>query len=122
MSNFFEKKKLTKFFRKKIQFPIKTFYSRIRSDHNEDETGEVLNQWLYKWSKAYHHVDIEYDNTTKRRASETSQTHWSDERYLEVIRMKEEALNYGRKIWADYIFVSCNILSLIFIRLEMIDD
>lgn len=82
------------------------FHFRMRSDHNEDETIEVLNQWLYTWSNAYHHVDIEYDNTTKRRESETSQTHWSNERYLDVIRMKEEALHYGRKIWADYIFVS----------------
>lgn len=84
---------------------------RLRTDHNEDQTIEVLYQWLYKWSKAYHHVDIEYDNTTQQRQSETSPTQWSDERYLDVIRMKEEALNYGRKIWADYIFVSA-ILSV----------
>lgn len=84
----------------------KSFNFRLRSDHNEDQTIEVLYQWLYKWSDAYHHVNIEYDNTTKRRETETSQTHWPNERYLDLIRMKEEALNYGRRIWADYIFVS----------------
>lgn len=72
----------------------------------------MLNQWLYKWSNAYHNIDIEYDNTTERRPSETSRTHWSDERYFDVIRMKEEALNYGRKIWADYVFVSLNSVYL----------
>lgn len=66
----------------------------------------MLHQWIFNWSHEYHHVNIEYDNTTKRRESEASQIHWSDERYLDVIRMKEEALNYGRKIWADYVFVS----------------
>ncbi|XP_055314673.1 glycosyltransferase 25 family member [Sitodiplosis mosellana] len=88
----------------RIEYPKDRITLWIRSDHNEDETMEVLNQWLYKWSNAYHHVDIEYDNTTKLRDSEISQTHWSNERYLDVIRMKEEALNYGRKIWADYVF------------------
>lgn len=79
---------------------------RLRSDHNEDKTIEVLYQWLFKWSTAYHHVNIEHDDKTQRRDSEATATHWSDERYLDVIRMKEEALNYGRKIWADFIFVS----------------
>lgn len=78
---------------------------RLRTDHNEDKTLLILYQWLAGWSGAYHNVDIEYENNT-RRESETSQTHWSTERYLDVIRMKEEALNYGRKIWADYVFVS----------------
>lgn len=81
------------------------FDFRLRTDHNEDNTIEVLYQWLSKWSDSYHKVDIEYESTKKRRDSETSQTHWSNERYLDIIRMKEEALNYGRKIWADYIFV-----------------
>lgn len=85
---------------------IVELHYRFRSDHNEDKTIDVLNEWLQKWSNEYHHVNVEYDNTTKRRDSETSQTHWSDERYLDVIRMKEEALNYGRKIWADYVLVS----------------
>lgn len=79
---------------------------RIRTDHNEDNTREVLYQWLYTFSNQYHHVDFEYNDTAKRRPSEDSQTHWSEERYLDVIQMKEEALNYGRKIWADYVFVS----------------
>lgn len=98
-SNIFEKDHFN------FRVNTRLFYFRIRSDHNEDNTIEVLNQWLYKWSDEYHHVEVEYDNTTVRRESETSQTHWSDERYLDVIRMKEEALHYGRKIWADYVFV-----------------
>lgn len=45
-------------------------FLRIRSDHNEDQTLDVLHQWLYTFAKAYHHIDIEYDNTTQRRESE----------------------------------------------------
>lgn len=76
---------------------------------------EILHQWLYKTANLYHHVDIEYDNVTKKRDAEQSNAHWPLERYLDVIRMKEEALNYGRSIWADYIFVNIFIsVSLIF--------
>ncbi|XP_031622692.1 glycosyltransferase 25 family member [Contarinia nasturtii] len=88
----------------RIEYPKQRISLWLRSDHNEDETIEVLNAWLHKWSSEYHHVNVQYDNTTKRRDLETSQTHWPDERYLDVIRMKEEALNYGRKMWADYVF------------------
>lgn len=84
-------------------------YFRLRSDHNEDKTLDVLYQFLSTSASSYHHVDVEYDNNTLRRESETSKTHWSNERYLDVIQMKEEALNYGLKIWADYIFVSSHL-------------
>lgn len=80
------------------------FY-RFRSDHNEDNTLEVVYTWLYKWSNFYHGVNIEYEDEKTRRESEQSQTHWSDERYLDVIRLKEEGLNHARKAWADYVFV-----------------
>lgn len=81
-------------------------FCRFRSDRNEDKTLEVLYQWLAKSADLYHHVNIEYDNSTKRHKSESSQFHWSTERYLHVIELKEEALNYARNIWADYIFVN----------------
>lgn len=82
------------------------FFHRIRTDHNEDRTLDVLDQWLRTSANAYHYINIDYDNATERRESEMSKMHWSDERYMDVIRMKEEALNFGRKIWADYVFVS----------------
>lgn len=75
----------------------------------------ILQYFLYKTSPYYHHVNIEYVNETTRRDTEYSKTHWPVERYEHVIRMKQQALNYGREIWADYIFVSsahfANILS-----------
>lgn len=79
--------------------------NRFRSDHNEDNTIEILHTWLYKNSQSYHHIDVEYKDDEGRRPSEISPTHWPDERHVDVIAMKEEALQYARKIWADYVFV-----------------
>lgn len=78
---------------------------RIRSDHNEDNTLDVLINWLASSANAYHNINIEYDKTKKRRESETSQTHWPTERHMDLIRLKEEALEYARSSWADYVFV-----------------
>lgn len=77
----------------------------MRSDHNEDNSIEILHSWLSSFSYKYHSVNVEYDKQSKRRSSELSPTHWSSERHEDVIRLKEEAIEYARSIWADYVFV-----------------
>lgn len=87
---------------------------RIRSDHNEDNTLNVLINWLASSANAYHNVNIEYDKANKGRASESSPTHWPTERHMDLIRLKEEGLEYARASWADYVFVCrifCQFLS-----------
>jgi len=32
---------------------------------------------------------------------------WTEERFKHIINLKEEALNKGREIWADYVWVIC---------------
>lgn len=78
---------------------------RIRSDHNEDNTLDVLINWLASSANDYHNVNVEYDKEKKRRRSETSPTHWPTERHMDLIRLKEEGLEYARASWADYVFV-----------------
>lgn len=57
-------------------------------------------------ARHYHHIDIEYKDDEVKRPSEESPTNWPDERHVDVTAMKEEALEYARKMWADYVFVS----------------
>lgn len=85
---------------------------RFRSDHNEDNTIEIVNTWLLEISAKYHHVDFKYTTSEKLRQTEQSPLHWPTERHLDVIRLKEEGLYVGRKNWADYIFV--NYINIIF--------
>lgn len=76
------------------------------TDHNLDNSREILDVWLKRTSNFYHSVHYQYDNVEKIRKGETNLTHWPEERFLELIRMKEEAFEHGRRSWADYIFVS----------------
>lgn len=76
------------------------------TDHNEDNSQEILEVWLRRVRSLYNAVNYQSDNSEKIRKGETNLTHWPEERFLELIRMKEEALEYARRSWADYIFVS----------------
>lgn len=78
----------------------------MATDHNEDNSQEILEVWLLKARNSYHFIHYQFDDSEKNRKGETNLTHWPEERFLDVIRMKEEALEFSRKSWADFIFVS----------------
>lgn len=78
----------------------------IVTDHNEDNSQEILEEWLQRARNLYHSVHYFPDDSEKLRKGETNLTHWPEERFLELIRMKEDSLEFARQSWADYIFVS----------------
>lgn len=81
------------------------------TDHNEDNSQEILEVWLRRARSLYHSVYYQFDESEKLRKGETNLTHWPEERFLELIRMKEEALSFARRSWADYVFVSSKLFS-----------
>lgn len=89
------------------QYPKDRISLWIVTDHNQDNSREVLETWLVKVQSSYHSIHYQHDDSgEKMRKSETNLTHWPQERFTDVIRMKEEALEYARKSWTDYVFVS----------------
>lgn len=76
------------------------------TDHNEDNSQEIVELWLKRAGSLFHSVHYQSDDSEKIRKGETNLTHWPEERFLELIRMKEEAFDYARRSWADYVFVS----------------
>jgi hypothetical protein len=79
------------------------------TDHNEDNSREILEVWLSRAKNLYHSVHYQYDESEKMREGESNLTHWPEERFLDVIRMKEEALDHARNSWAEFVFVSFNM-------------
>lgn len=84
---------------------LKVSCCRFKSDHNEDDSIKVTEAWINSTSHLYHKIQFYQEGAPVRRKSEHNLFHWSDERYLDVIRMKEEGFAYGRKMLADYILV-----------------
>lgn len=96
---------------------IHFFFLRIRSDHNEDNTIQVIDTWVNRTKDLYHSVDFKFKVNPKLRSDEDSFTHWSEQRFADVIRLKEEALVQAKQMWADYVFVSIWLSSLCVHRL-----
>lgn len=76
----------------------------FRSDHNEDNSIDLIHIWLNKTSKLYNSVHFEFDSHRKRHQNESSPTDWPQERFSHIIGLKEDAFDKARQLWADYVF------------------
>lgn len=81
-------------------------YFRIRSDNNIDNSIKILNKWIDSESEKYHYLNIYLNTTTVGFEDERTYADWSPRRFAHVIDLREQALNYAREIWADFILVS----------------
>lgn len=50
--------------------------------------------------------DSSHKTEANRRPDETSPFDWPAQRHQAIIDLKQEALRYAKRIWADYVFVS----------------
>lgn len=84
---------------------------RFRSDHNEDKTDVILAAWQQNASADYHSVHLQMTDVAgadRRRASESGPFDWPNDRHQAIIDLKQEALEYAKRNWADFVFVSSN--------------
>uniref|UniRef100_A0A182SEL8 Glycosyltransferase 25 family member n=1 Tax=Anopheles maculatus TaxID=74869 RepID=A0A182SEL8_9DIPT len=87
-----------------LDYPKDRMSLWIRSDHNEDRSIEITKAWLKRTSTLYHSVNFKYRSEQGKRESEKTSTHWNEDRFSDVIRLKQEALQTARTMWADFIF------------------
>lgn len=80
-------------------------YFRIRSDHNIDDSEIILKKWANSIQFQYHNVDLKINNTEDHYEDEKTSFSWSESRFKWIIKLKQEALDMARKVWADYIWV-----------------
>lgn len=83
----------------------------IYTDHNSDDTEDILQAWAEAKSDNYHNVNLTREESDAFYADENGVQKWTAERYWHVIRLREEALNLARSLWADFIlFLDCDAL------------
>uniref|UniRef100_A0A8D3BDI8 Cerebral endothelial cell adhesion molecule n=2 Tax=Scophthalmus maximus TaxID=52904 RepID=A0A8D3BDI8_SCOMX len=73
------------------------------TDHNADNTTAMLKEWLTVMQKYYHYVEWRPMDQPTSYAGELGPKHWPNSRYEYVMKLKQAALNFARKRWADYI-------------------
>jgi collagen beta-1,O-galactosyltransferase len=54
----------------------------------------------------YHSLNVHLNASSTGFEDERSIADWSSRRFAHVIDLREQALDYARKIWADFILVS----------------
>ncbi|XP_078686961.1 procollagen galactosyltransferase 1-A-like isoform X1 [Branchiostoma floridae x Branchiostoma belcheri] len=74
----------------------------IQSDHNIDNTSAVIQEWLDAVGHLYHHVDYYHQDSPNYFPDEEGANHWSETRLRHVIKLRQQALEYARKRWADF--------------------
>lgn len=84
------------------------FYYRIRSDHNIDDSVNLIQTWLNIHQDSYHSVDFQYEDIPETFTDGPGVFEWSLSHFKHVIKLKESALKTARKIWADYLLVLLN--------------
>ncbi|XP_068213111.1 glycosyltransferase 25 family member isoform X2 [Palaemon carinicauda] len=89
----------------RLEYPKNRMSLFIRSDHNQDKTVDILEEWLSSNKHRYHSVNAVLDRSTpKLYPSEVKPTQWGDDRFDHLISLKEEALAIARNTWSDYIW------------------
>uniref|UniRef100_A0A3B4XVY9 Cerebral endothelial cell adhesion molecule n=1 Tax=Seriola lalandi dorsalis TaxID=1841481 RepID=A0A3B4XVY9_SERLL len=86
----------------RLNYP-KDRISVAATDHNLDNTTAILKEWLTVMQKFYHYVEWRPMEQPTSYAGELGPKHWPNSRYEYVMKLKQAALNFARKRWADYI-------------------
>uniref|UniRef100_A0A0C9RI84 AAEL003481_0 protein n=1 Tax=Fopius arisanus TaxID=64838 RepID=A0A0C9RI84_9HYME len=88
-----------------LNYPKERISLWIRSDNNIDNSIEILSKWLNKEGKHYHSINARLDSESHGFDDEKGTADWSNDRFTHVINLRQEALDYARESWADYIFM-----------------
>ena len=90
-----------------------THARRIRTDHNEDNTSAILQEWSQNVQELYANVD--FKNFDEWLYPTFNPFDTPDERFLQITKLRQAGLDAARRAGADYLFVSYSIVtSLIF--------
>ncbi|XP_043461056.1 glycosyltransferase 25 family member [Leptopilina heterotoma] len=88
-----------------LDYPKNRISLWIRSDNNIDNSIEILKIWIEEEKTKYHSVDFSFHEEANGFEDEKGITDWSSSRFSHIIKLREEAVNYARKVWADFIFM-----------------
>ena len=100
-----------------LDYPKNRISLWIRSDHNEDDTDEILTIWTKKWrdrmnqpgaTDVYHSLDVEISSSGEKSSArhpdeDKGPFHWSKTRFQHVMKLREDGLQAARKAWADWV-------------------
>ncbi|KAM3968461.1 chromosome associated protein D3 [Aphomia sociella] len=88
-----------------LDYPKDRLYIWLYSDFNEDDSLKIIEKWAEKYATEYNGVYITTNSSRRLHPDEKTPTHWSKGRFKHVIQLREEGLQFAKKMWADYFFM-----------------
>uniref|UniRef100_A0A8B9GVN4 Cerebral endothelial cell adhesion molecule n=1 Tax=Astyanax mexicanus TaxID=7994 RepID=A0A8B9GVN4_ASTMX len=87
----------------RLNYPKDRISIWAATDHNTDNTTAILREWLTVMQQFYHYVEWRPMDKPTSYAGELGPKHWTNGRYEYLMKLKQAALNFAKKRWADYI-------------------
>ncbi|KAM6957659.1 procollagen galactosyltransferase 1 [Aplochiton taeniatus] len=95
----------------RLNYPKDRVAIWVATDHNEDNTTDILRDWLVKVQNVYHYVEWRPQEVPIHYEDEDGPKQWTNLRYAHVMKLRQAALDSAREMWADYfLLVDCDNL------------
>ncbi|XP_034469460.1 procollagen galactosyltransferase 2-like [Hippoglossus hippoglossus] len=87
----------------RLDYPKERIAIWAACDHSVDNSTAILQEWIRRVQHMYHSVDWRPAGQPISYADEQGPKHWSDSRFIHVMKLKQAALGAARRLWTDYI-------------------
>ena len=81
----------------------------IYTDHNEDNTSVILQEWVTNTQHSNIYHSIQYNHQTQWTYDNKKPFEWHYERLEHICKLRQRAMEDARALRADYTLVSTNI-------------
>lgn len=89
----------------RLDYPKHRMRLWIRSDHNEDNSVEIVETWLDHVTYEYNLTDFVDDPSEKKYSDATGPFDWSAKRVTKVIQLRQQALADARESASDFLLI-----------------
>ncbi|KAM3825288.1 inactive glycosyltransferase 25 family member 3 [Vipera latastei] len=87
----------------RLDYPAERISIWCATDHNVDNTTQMLQEWLRAVEKHYRSIVWRAVEEPSSYPNEVGPKHWTEQRFEQIMRLKQEALVFARAQEAGYI-------------------
>uniref|UniRef100_H2YSF8 Glycosyl transferase family 25 domain-containing protein n=1 Tax=Ciona savignyi TaxID=51511 RepID=H2YSF8_CIOSA len=86
-----------------LDYPKSRMSLWIVTDHNSDNSTEILEKWVESVKGEYHELVLEKPETEWFYENQTSNLDWPKERHIHMLQLRQAGLVKAREKWSDYV-------------------
>ncbi|XP_058015603.1 inactive glycosyltransferase 25 family member 3 [Ahaetulla prasina] len=87
----------------RLDYPAERIFIWCATDHNVDNTTQMLQEWLGAVENHYRSIAWRSVEEPRSYPNELGPKHWTEPRFEQMMRLKQEALTFARSQEAGYI-------------------